>query len=121
MKISAGDNIAGFNKNQRIIGGGRGFDFQNLFAMSENAAHCAVHLWDTTDAVGVLNARIILTMRFANLASLQKRIQMTRDRFLSWMRSRVVQSWIKRRRRVAQTFERRRASNIGNIRQAFRA
>ena len=121
MKISTGDDVAAVNEHQRIIGGGCGFDFQNLFAMRQNTAHGTMHLWHTTDAVGVLNPRIIFSVRFSNLAVLQERIQMSGDRFLSLVRSGVVQPRIKRCRRVTQTFERHCPSNIGNARKAFRA
>ena len=44
---------------------------------------------------------------------------MSSNRFLSGMRPRFLQTWIECSRRVAQTFERHRAGNIGNICQAF--
>ena len=70
MKISARDDVAAIGKHEGIIGRRSGFDRQNLFAMGENIAHGTVHLWHATDAVGVLDARIVLPVRFSNLTVL---------------------------------------------------
>src|SRR5947207_3724379 len=70
VKISTGDDVAAVSKDEWIIGRRRGFDRQNLFAMSDNVADRAVHLRHATHAVGVLDTRIIFAMRFSNLALL---------------------------------------------------
>src|SRR5207302_10204932 len=70
MKISTGDDVAAVGKHEWIIGRRGGLDRQNLFAMSDNIALRAVHLWHATHTVGVLDARIIFAMRFSNLALL---------------------------------------------------
>src|SRR2546430_16183131 len=48
VKISTGDDVAAVSKHEWIIGRRRGFDRQNLFAMSENVADRAVHLRHAT-------------------------------------------------------------------------
>ena len=121
VKISARDHITAFRKDERIIRGRRGFNQQNFFAMRERAAHRAVHLRHATDAVGVLHTRIVLAMGFANLASLQKRQQMSSGRFLSGMRTRILQTWIKCRGCIFKRFKGHRAGDIRDARQSFRA
>src|SRR5207244_11308789 len=96
VKISTGDDVAAVSKHEWIIGRRRGFDRQNLFAMSDNVAARTVHLRHATHAVGVLDTRIIFAMRFSNLALLSKRVQMSSTRFVSGMRPRFLQTWIDR-------------------------
>src|SRR6266699_861760 len=103
MKISAGDDVAAVGKHEWIISRGPRLDRQNLFAMSENVAHCSVHLRYAANAVGVLDARIVFAMRLSNFAILQERVQMRGDSFLSLMRPRFLQTRLKSGRRVAQT------------------
>src|SRR5205823_14635409 len=111
VKISTGDDVAAVSKHEWIIGRRGGFDRQNLFAMSENVTDRAVHLRHATHAVGVLDARIIFAMRFSNLAFLQERVQVSSNRLSPGMCTRFLQTWIERRRRVAQTFDRHRPPN----------
>src|SRR6266403_3790108 len=73
VKITSGNYIAGFSKDERIVGGRTGLDQENVFTMREDTANRAVDLRHATETVSVLDARVILAMRFANFAALQKR------------------------------------------------
>ncbi len=72
VKISAGDNVAAFRKDERIIGRRPRFNRENLVAVRESTANRSMDLRHAADAVGVLHARIVLAVRFANLTFAQQ-------------------------------------------------
>src|SRR5262245_55031764 len=89
--------------------------------MRQRAAHRTVNLRHATQAIGVLNTRIVLEMRLPNFASLQKFQQMFCRCSLSRMWPGVLQTSIKRR---GSTLERLEAHGTRNIRETgkpFRA
>src|SRR6266403_5019649 len=109
VKIATRNDVSALSEYKWIIGRGRGFDEKHILAMRQRAARGTVHLRHTTQAVGVLDTRIVLEMRLANLASFQNHQQMFGRRSLSRMRPRVLQPRIERGRGAFQRLETHRA------------
>ena len=63
---------------------------------------------------GLMGPAIIITVGVLFLLD-----QMSSGNFLARMGPRILQTRIERGWRVAQAFERHRAGNVGNVRQAF--
>src|SRR5438132_13742725 len=73
VKITAGNYVAGFGEDERIIGGRSGLNQQNICAMRKDTTNRPVNLRHATETVSVLNPRIVFAVRLANFAALQKR------------------------------------------------
>src|SRR5207302_8620656 len=71
VKITAGNYVAGFGEDERIIGGRTGLNQQNICAMRKCITNRAVNLRHATETVSVLDTRVVLAMGFANFAPLQ--------------------------------------------------
>ena len=75
------------DEDQRIIDGGVRFDLKNFAAMGQRVAHCAVHLRNAAQRIGILHAAAF-AVRFANLAALEHVAQIGRGLDLSAVRTR---------------------------------
>ena len=121
MKVSAGNDIAVIGKNEWIIGRRARFDGQNLLAMRERAADRAMHLRHAPQAVGILDARVILRVRRADFAFAQEREKVARDRLLPGMRPSLVDTRVECGRRALERLECHCAGHIRDARETFRA
>ena len=99
MKIAARNNVPVFRKHEGVVGRTGAFNFQGVFHIGQGVTRRAVHLRHATKTVGILNPRIILTMRFANLALPNQGTQVFGNRNLPGMRSRLLDPQIERTRR----------------------
>src|SRR5205823_10939177 len=82
--------------------------------MRQCAADCTVYLRYATQAVDILNSRIVFEMRFSNLTSFKDRQQMFGNRLLCGVRSRLLQTQIERGRSAFKGFEAHCAGNVGD-------
>ena len=76
MKIAAGNHLAfagvtvpGYSEHKRIVSRRRRFNQQDSFAMRECVANRSMHLRHATQAVCILDARVVGEMRLANFAA----------------------------------------------------
>ena len=120
MKIAAGNNVRVFRKHEGVVGRTGAFNFQGVFHIGQGVTRRAVHLRHATETIGILNSRIIFTMRFANFALPNQRTQVFGNRNLPRMRSRLLNPQIERARRPHQTLEGHGAGNISHPREPFR-
>src|SRR5947199_4551694 len=88
--------------------------------MIQGAANRAVHLRHATQTVSVLDPRIVLRVRRADLAVTQERQEMSSDGLLSRMRTGAMDTRIKRDRSSFERFERHCPGDIGYPRKALR-
>ncbi len=111
MKIPARQDLS-LGENERIICSRPCFNFKRRLRLRQGIAHRPMHLRHAAQTIGILDARVVMPMRLANLALLQQRAQMRRHRHLPRMRPHSVNALIKRRRRSLQRFKRHRASQV---------
>ena len=78
-----------------------------------------MNLRHATQAVRILDPRIMLAMRFANFTFRQQRTQMSRDLYLAGMRTGSVNSFIERGWCSLQCFQRHGAGKICQSSNAF--
>ena len=121
MKIPAGKNVAAVGEDERVVRRRSRFDFQNIFAMVERAAHCAVNLRHAAEAVGVLDAWIVREMRFPDLAVAQKMKEVLSDRLLAAMRARLMDAGVKCGRRALERFQSHRPCYVRDARESVRS
>ena len=87
--------------------------------MCQRAAYRSVHLRHATQAVCILNPRIVGDMRLTDLAVFHQGQKMFGRGFLPRMRSCVLQTEIECNRRAFHCFETHRAGDIGYPRKAL--
>ena len=121
VEISTGQNFFAVWEDQRIIGDAAGFSFDNFGGVPEHAAHRSVHLGHATKRIGILHAGIVFQVRLADLALAQQLAQMRGNFDLSGMWTRRVNPLVKSDRRIAQSFERHRPGDVGNLRESLRS
>ena len=83
--------------------------------MLQNIAHRAVNLGHTTEAIGILDARIMLAMGLSDFGVSQNPKQVRRRRNLSGMRTHLMNALIKGSGRAHEGFQRHCSGKIGQV------
>src|ERR1700750_2595566 len=101
MKVAPGENVFSIGKDQRVVGCRASFDLNHLANMDKRTACSSVHLWHAAQTIGILHARIIVTMRFAYLAFSHQITEMRSHLYLPRMWTRGVNALIESCRSAA--------------------
>src|SRR5438270_3370883 len=120
VEIAAGKDVTALSENKRVIGRGGGFYFQELFAMLKRASNRAVDLRHAPQAVGILDPRIIIEVRFANLALAQKMTEMVGYSLLAGVWAGLLDAGIKSGWCSFQRLETHRAGDVRDLGQPYR-
>ena len=113
VEVAAGEHVARFGEDERVIGGGAGFDFDRVGGEAESAAHGAVHLRHAAQAVGILHARGSGAACGSNVAAFEQHAQACGGRTLSRMRPRGVYALIEGDGSTEQGLERHGSCDVG--------
>ena len=118
VEVTAGQNRAIFDHDDRIVGDRVGLDLEGLPHLAQLVDAGTHHLRLTANAVGILYALVVFPVRFTNRRSVQQCPQAVRGVDLSLQSAQFVNFGAKGRGRIHQGIGGQRAGNQRGLRQA---
>ena len=119
VKIAARQRFVGVGEDQRIVGNAVRFDLQRRARLAQDVERGAHHLRLAAQAIGVLNAGVILEVAGADRRPRHPGAQRARNLDLPTMAAQVVNTRIEGRVRTLGGFGRQRAGDERRLEQQF--